>query len=497
MTATGISTGLAAGTRPAHPSEISTAQNAAALWVLVAGTAMIVLDFFIVNVALPSMQSDLHAGVTALEWVVAGYGLTFAALLVVAGRLADRFGRRRVFSLGLLLFGVTSAACAVAPTPEFLVAARLLQGAAAALISPTVLSLIGVIYTGEQRIRAISVYGMAMGVAAACGQLLGGILIQADVAGLGWRSIFIINVPVAAVALLFTKRLVPESRADHRPGLDWLGVALVTAGLVALVLPLVQGRQLGWPGWSLASLAASPVLLAGFVAYQRRLEGNGGSPLMAPSLFAEPSLRSGLVTQLGFWCGQAALFLVLAIYLQEGRGLDPLKAGLVFTVMAAAYLATSMRAPALTMRLGRDLIALGALLLAAGEGAFAVAIACGGARCPLAALVPGLVAAGAGMGLCITPLTTVVLAHAGPQQAGAVSGALATMQQVGNAVGVAVTGLLFFGTHGVGRAFELSTLQLGCLLTCVAVLTRLLPRRGPAACPNAQPAACPNASERR
>lgn len=462
------STSAAAPTSTARPR---------ALPVLVAGTWMIVLDFFIVNVALPSMQSDLHAGVAALEWVVAGYGLTFAALMVVAGRLGDRYGRRRIFSLGLFLFAVTSAACGVAPSPEVLVAARLLQGAAGALISPSVLALIGVIYTGEQRVRAISVYGVAMGLAAASGQLIGGVLIQADLAGLGWRTIFLINVPVAVVAIAFTRRLVPESRAERRLDFDWVGVGLVTAGLVALVLPLVQGRELGWPAWSIATLAGAPVLLVGFAAYEGRLEARGGSPLLAPSLFASRSLRSGLVTQLGFWCGQAALFLVLAIYLQDGRGLDPLDAGLVFTILAGAYLLTSMRAPALTLRYGRDLIAVGALLLAAGEGAFAVAVAAGGAHCPWAALLPGLIAAGAGMGLCITPLTTIVLAHSGSEQAGAVSGVLSTMQQVGNAVGVAVTGLVFFGTHGVGRAFELSTLQLGCLLIGVALLTRLLPAR--------------------
>jgi len=477
MNDTATDTSLSA--RPVAADSLDRAATSpwAALPVLMAGTAMIVLDFFIVNVALPSMQTNLHAGAAALEWVVAGYGLTFAALMVVAGRLGDCFGRRRMFSLGLLLFGLTSAACGAAPTSDLLVAARLLQGAAAALISPSVLSLIGVIYTGPERLRAISVYGVAMGFAAASGQLLGGILIQADVLGLGWRAIFLINVPVAAAALAFVKRTVPESRSTDRQPLDWPGVVLVTAGLVALVLPLVQGRALGWPAWSIASLIASPALIGGFVAYQHKLEARGGAPLVAMSLFKERSLRSGLVTQLGFWCGQAALFLVLAIYLQDGRGLDPLNAGLVFTVMAAAYLLTSMRAPALTLRFGRDLIAVGALTLAAGEGGLAAAVAAGGTRCPLLALVPGLVAAGAGMGLCITPLTTVVLAHAGPEQAGAVSGALSTMQQVGNAVGVALTGLIFFGTHGTGRAFELSALQLGCLLTGVAVITRLLPAR--------------------
>ncbi|HET6793323.1 MAG TPA: MFS transporter [Acidimicrobiales bacterium] len=447
-----------------------------ALPVLMTGTVMIVLDFFVVNVALPSMQAGLRATSTALEWVVAGYGLSFAVLMVSAGRLADRFGRRRMFCIGLALFAAASGLCGVAPTASVLVVARLVQGGAAALISPAVLSLIGVIYTGPDRVRAISVYGMAMGVAAAGGQLLGGALVQADVAGLGWRTIFLVNLPVALAGLALAPRLVPESRAERPPALDGAGVALVTAGLVALVLPLVQGRQLGWPLWAWVSLAASPLLLLAFRSHQRRLERAGGWPVMPPSLFADRSLRAGLLTQLGFWCGQSALFLVLALYLQEGRGLDPLAAGAVFSILACAYLATSLRAPALTLRYGRDLIAVGALGLAVGEGLLAVAVAVGGG---FDLLVPGLVAAGAGMGLCITPLTTVVLAHSDAERVGTLSGALSTMQQVGNAVGVAVTGAIFFAaiSGGVAHAFELAALELACLLTGVAALTRLLPSR--------------------
>ena len=461
-----------------HPVSTTTRSQWWALPVLMAGTVLIILDFFVVNVALPSMQAGLHAGGAAVEWVVAGYGLTFAALLVTAGRLADRFGRRRVFSVGMALFAGASALCGAAPTVSVLVAARLLQGASAALISPSILSLIGVMYTGRDRVRAISVYGMVMGVAAAGGELLGGAIIQADPAGLGWRTIFLINLPVAAAALAAAPKLVPESKAARAPALDLRGAVLVTAGLLALVLPLVEGQQDRWPAWCWASLAASPVVLGAFAAYQRRLEAANGAPLLPPSLFRDANLRAGLVTQLGFWCGQAALFLVLALYLQEGRHLTPLRAGLVFTVLAAAYLATSLRAPAMTLRYGRDLVGSGALLLASGEGVLAVTVAAGGS---FALLVVGLALAGTGMGLCVTPLTTVVLAHSTPELAGAVTGALSTVQQVGNAVGVAVTGTIFFSTTsgGVGKAFELSAIELGCLLVAVACLTRLIPSTRP------------------
>lgn len=462
-----------------------------ALPVLLTGSAMIVLDFFAVNVALPSMQSGLHATSSTVEWVVAGYGLTFAVLMVMAGRLGDRFGRRRVFASGLALFGAASALCGLAPNASILIGARLLQGAAAALISPSVLSLLGVIYTGPDRARAISVYGMVLGVAAASGQLVGGSLVQLDVGGLGWRTIFLVNLPVALVGVLLAPRLVPESRSEHATGrrpyglgparsldLDLGGLLLVTAGLVALVLPLVEGQQLGWPLWTWASLVASVVLLLAFAFHQRWSEASGRAPLMAPSLFRHPSLRAGLATQLAFWCGPAALFLVLALYLQDGRHLSPLQSGLMTSILAAAYLATSLRAPFLTLRYGREVIALGALSLAAGEGLLVLAIVVNGGG-SLVLLAPGLLAAGAGMGLCITPLTTLVLGHAEPAHAGAVSGALSTMQQVGGAVGVAITGAIFFGAvkGGVSHAFELSLVQLAVLLTAVAALTRLLPGR--------------------
>jgi EmrB/QacA subfamily drug resistance transporter len=447
-----------------------------------AGIFMIVLDFFIVNVALPSMQSELHASTSALEWVVAGYGLAFSTMLITAGRLGDQIGRRRLFAAGLALFVVASAACGLAPNPDLLVAARVLQGIAAALLSPTVLSIIGVTFTGPARVRAISVYGVVMGLAAASGQLIGGALIQWNVWGLGWRTVFLINVPVGVAALILTPRWLSESRSSTQSGLDLVGTAILTAGLVAVILPLVEGRQLGWPAWTWASLAVAPVLLAGFGLHQRRLAGAGGAPLIDLRLFRDRSLSAGLVTQMGLWCGQASFFLILGLFLQEGKGLDPLHAGLVFAILAAAYLAASVRAPALTQRYGRTLIGAGALTLAGGHLLLLMAVTATGANGSIAALIPGLILVGAGMGLCITPLTTVVLASARPESAGMVSGTLSTMQQIGNSVGVAVTGVIFFGAvrHGYAHAFGLSVIELGLILLAVAGLSRLLPRPGAA-----------------
>jgi EmrB/QacA subfamily drug resistance transporter len=449
-----------------------------ALAVLMTATFMIVLDFFIVNVTVPAMRAELHASSSAIEWVVAGYGLTFAVFLIGAGRLGDQIGRRRLFSLGLALFTLASAACAAAPTSTLLVLARLVQGFAAALLSPSVLSILGVVYTGTRRVQAISVYGMVMGLAAVGGQLIGGVLIQADIAGLGWRSVFVINVPIGVLALALAPRLVPESRADAPSPLDLTGTGLVTLGLVAVVVPLIEGRRAGWPLWTWLSLAAAPLLLAAFVLHQRRARAGGRTPLVDPALFRTRSFSAGLVTQLALWAGQASFFLVLAVYLQEGRGLSPLQAGAVFAILAAAYLAASLRAPALTMRYGRTLIAAGATTLAAGHLLLLLSVA-KDTDGSIAVLAPGLILVGAGMGLCITPLTTTVLASVDRERAGAVSGVLSTVQQVGNALGVAVTGVIFFGAlgSGVSRAFELSVGELAALLVAVALLTRLLPGR--------------------
>jgi EmrB/QacA subfamily drug resistance transporter len=463
------------------PKRTETGAGRAVSWaplaVILCGTFVFVLDFFIVNVALPSIQRDLAASAAAVEWVVAGYGLTTAAFLVTGGRLGDHYGRRRVFCAGLAAFTAASLLCAVAPDAGFLIAARLAQGVAAAVMAPNVMSILGTTYDGPARVKAISAYGMVMGLAAVGGQLLGGLLISANVAGLGWRAIFWVNVPVGLAALVLARRVVPESRADTPGRLDLRGAVLLTVALVAIVLPLLDGRAHGWPAWSWACLAAGPVLLALFAAHLRALARRGGQPLLDPAVFTAPALRAGLGCQLLFWCQQAASYLLLALYLQDGRGLSPIASGGVFTVLAAGYLATSLKAPALTLRFGRRVVVLGALVAALGNLALVLAVLGHGA--PLGWLLPGLFLLGAGQGLCITPLTTTVLAHADARNAGSVAGALATSQQVGNAIGVAVTGVIFYGLlgHGDGypAAYRWSLTEMAVLLTGVAALAFIIP----------------------
>lgn len=472
-------------TQPSLPARL---RRWAALPVILAGTFMVTLDFFIVNVAIPSLQHDLHAGTAAIQFIVAGYALAIAAGLITAGRLGDLYGQRRLFALGLALFTLASAGCGLAPNAEVLILARVVQGLAAALLSPQGLALLGLVYTGEARARAFTAYGVALGLAAIGGQLIGGALIQVDVAGLGWRACFLVNVPLGAAALLLAPRVLPAARSQGRSRLDLGGTALVTLGLVAIVLPLIEGRELGWPLWTWLCLAAAAPLLLTFGLYQRRLATRGGAPLLDPSLFRERAFTVGLLVMFVFFAGMSSYFLVLALYFQQGLGLDPLASGAVFTVLAIGYCATSLGGGSITRRLGRQALAVGALAMAAGLALLIATVAAIGVSGHVAALAPALLIDGAGMGLVIAPLTNTVLAGLSPRHAGAAAGVLSTMQQVGGAVGVALIGLIFYGALGRAAprsaypyAFGTGLLYLIVLALAVTVLVQLLPRARDAA----------------
>ncbi|WP_228718307.1 MFS transporter [Kitasatospora acidiphila] len=442
--------------------------------VVLTATFMTTLDFFIVNVAIPSLQTGLRAGPTAVQWVVAGFGLALAAGLVTAGRLGDRFGRRRMFALGLVLFTVTSAACGLAPTAGVLVAARVAQGLAAALTGPQVLAILRTAYTGPAQAKAFGSYAMTMGIGAVLGQLIGGLLIQADLFGLGWRSCFLINLPVGLATLAMVRRCVPESRAPQKQRLDLPGAALVTAAVTALVLPLIQGQAQGWPLWTWLCLAGSALLFAGFAVHQCRFAVD---PVVDFRLLRDRAAGLGSLAQLVFNLGQGSFFLVLAVFLQQGHGLNALNSGLLFTAIGGGYLITSVAAPRVAARLGRQAIALGAVVLAAGLGLMAVTAAEVGTSGSAWWLAPGLFVDGLGMGLVIGPLTSTVLGGVRPQLVGSAAGVLATVQQVGGALGIALLGNLFYSSlrHGFSHAFSLSLLALVALELLLALLVQALP----------------------
>ncbi|MFL6110115.1 MAG: MFS transporter, partial [Catenulispora sp.] len=441
--------------RAAHeaPAVDAKAQNLTLL-VLLAGVFMTTLDVFIVNVAIPATQRDLHASPASIQWIVAGYGLTVAAGVITAGRLGDMFGRRKMYALGMALFTAASAACGLAPSAEILIASRVVQGVGAALLSPQTLAIIGTAFEGAKRVRAFTAYALAMGLAAVFGQLIGGVLIDMNFDGLGWRSCFLINVPVGAVALALVPRAVPESRAGGKTRLDIPGVVLVSGALVATVLPLIQGQSQGWPLWTWLSFALALVLFGAFGWYQGRLAGEGKSPLIDPALFRTKGFGKGIIAQIVFWMGQGSFFLVFALYVQDGRGLNALQAGLIFTPIGVGYLLTSMAAQKITERLGREFggrvqtAAVGTLIMAASLLDMIVTLNVTGTDGSLLWLVPALVADGAGMGLTIGPLAAAAMGRVAPHHTGAASGVVSTVMQVGGAVGVAVIGIVFYSALG-------------------------------------------------
>jgi MFS family permease len=443
---------------------------------LLSGTFLVVLDFFIVNVALPSIQRDLRTGESALEWLVAGYGLTFGGLLMAVGPVSQRCGRRRMYLGGVLVFVTASALCGVAPDALTLNGARLLQGVGAAMLAPMVLALIGDLYDGPQRLRAMSGYATVMGLAAASGQLIGGVLIRADIAGLGWRTVFLVNIPVGAAIVVTGLRTLPVARAAQRTAFDVLSVLLVVTSSTAILLPLLEGRELGWPVWTWVTLGLGLGSAGWLVRRTRTLAARGGHPIVDPAALRSPAVRGGLLAQALLFCGMASYFLVLGLYLQVGHGLGPLASGLVFTVLAASYMVGTRRAAGLVGRFGQRVLPVAALAFAFGHLLTFAAVERIGVTGSVLWLTPGLAVAGLAMGICLSSLVTSVMAGVEPVHAAAVSGSLSTVQQLGNALGVALIGLVFFGAagRGVDVAFAQSLLWLVAgTLVLAAVATRL------------------------
>jgi EmrB/QacA subfamily drug resistance transporter len=473
------------GRRPATGDAGAAQPSWAPLAVMLTGTFMIVLDFFIVNVAIPSMQRQLHASAAGVEWVVTAYGLTYGVGLITGGRLGDRYGRRRMFMLGLAVFTVASLACGLATNIEMLDVSRAIQGLGAAVAGPQTLAVIGLTYAGRQRVTAVTAYGVSLGLAAVLGQLFGGVLIQANLFGLDWRSCFLVNLPVGLIALAAARRVLTESRAPAGDSIDLVGTALVTAGLVAVILPLVDGRQAHWPVWSWVLLAAAGPILAGFAGHQTWRRRHGRTPLVDLNVLADRTVGAGLVATGVFYAAMASFFVVLGLYLQEGRGLSALGSGAVFTVIGAGYLGASMVPQSVMGRLGRQWPALGGVVMAAGYVALALTSGSrpggAGAHQSVLPLLLPLLVTGIGMGMLTAPLTGIVLAQVAPEQAGTVSGLQATTVQLGNSIGVAVIGVVFFSAlpGGFSHAFQVSLIPLAALPLAATVAIQFLPRSRP------------------
>jgi len=456
-----------AATRP-NPHQASTL-TAAGLTVILVGVLLPMIDFFIVNVALPTIDTDLRASQPLLELVVSGYATAYALLLVLGGRLGDSLGRKRLFLAGMAAFTVTSLACGLAPTATFLVIARVAQGASAAMMVPQVLATIQAATTGEQRTKALGRYGAAGGLAAVLGQVLGGLLVAANIDGLGWRPIFLVNVPIGLAGLVLAKRYVPDTRHGSPAPIDGPGTVLLGITLLAVLVPLTEGRSLGWPAWTIALLIVAPAAAAVFGAVERNAERSGRSPLVPPSLLRHPSMRRGLVLGLPFFGGFGAFMFCYALLVQEGLHASALTAGLGLVPMAATFLVASLSTSRLLARFGAKVLGAGGLLQAVGLVIIGLTVYFGWPHLAVVDLAPGLAVAGLGQGLVMSPLFGIVLSEVPIAVAGAGSGVLTTTQQSALALGVATLGSLFLALAGDGAGISRAFIVVLAVQVVVAV----------------------------
>ena len=430
-----------------------------------AGVFLTISDLFKVLVAVPAIERALHAPPAVGQLVLAGFQLTYAVTLVTGGRLGDRYGRRRVFCTGVALFTVASVASGLAPDTGSLVAARLVQGVGSALALPQAFSLVQVLFPPERRDRPFAVMGAVLGMASVTGQVLGGVMLQA----LPWRAVFLVNLPIGAVILLAARALIPESRAANAGRVDRPGMALLSGALVLLVLPLIEGRQLGWPLWTWLCLGAAPLALAAFTLVERRVDG----PLVDLRLFRDRPFTLGVVIVLTWYIMVNGFNFVMTLELQEGLRLSALRAGLAFTPFAVAFLLGSLAAGRLAPLLGRRLLVAGALIAATGLAVLLLE------PYTVPSIMVATVILGWGMGLVQTPLLNVALKGVREEHVGTASGVLSTAQQVGGSVGVALVGVVAF--RAVPRGWD-HAFTAGCAFALALVLAGLalilaLPRR--------------------
>ena len=474
----------------AHAASFDARRRRFALMALALAFILDILDGTVVNLAAPSIRASLGASDATLQWLVAGYALSFSMLLILGGRLGDLLGYRRMFLIGVAAFAATSGFCGLAASQGQLVFARIFQGAAAAIMVPQVLSLVQLLYPPHERGTVMGVFGALGGLSASLGPVLGGVLIHADLFHLAWRPIFLINLPVSALALLGGVFFLPQGRSPRASRPDILGAALVMAALFLVVYPLIQGRELGWPTWILAMVVAGAAFAAAFVLHIRR---RGETALAPPSLFRDHVYRRGLLVVLALQTALNGYFLTFSLTLQLGLRLDVLTASLTTLPFAIGVgVGVSLISRKLAVKLGRRLSVVGMGVLTSGWLLLGLILHAFGPHAPPIWLsAPILALGGLGMGMANGPMSALVLSEVDMGHVGAASGVLSATQQLGAAAGAAVIGALYFrmagpanAPAGLMSAFPFALSASALLVVLAAVGARGLPetiRRRPAA----------------
>ncbi|HXW88803.1 MAG TPA: MFS transporter [Streptosporangiaceae bacterium] len=458
--------------------------------IVLIGAFMALLDTTIVNVALPSIRTGLHASSASLEWIVSGYALAYGLALVPGGRAGDRFGHKSLFLIGLTIFTLASVACGVSQRQGEIVAARIVQGVGAGLFFPAISATIQHSFTGPARSRAFGVLGAVIGVSTAMGPLLGGLIIAAAGTAEGWRWVFLVNLFIGAVAIPLAARRLPASVARTRRGFDPAGLILLTGGLLLLLVPLIEGEQDGWPVWTWACFGACAVVLTLLAAWELRADKRGGDPLLKPGLLRQPSFSAGAVFAVVFFGGFSTVFFTLSILWQEGLGHSALITGLVIAPYSAGTLAAAANSDKLSARLGRMVLVLGCSLLTTGLLLVALVVHLTSPSVNGWALIGPLLLAGLGTGMTIAPNQDFVLATVPRQEAGTAAGILGTSQRLGTAIGIAVVGTVLFGSlrfppgpdavaAAFGHSAQLALLANVGFAVAALVLVLALPRQVP------------------
>jgi EmrB/QacA subfamily drug resistance transporter len=437
-------------------------RNWFALAVLLVGAFMALLDTTIVNVALPAIRTSLAASNTTLSWIVSGYALAFGLALIPAGRVGDRVGHKWVFIAGLSLFTVASLACGLAADDLQLICARAVQGLAGGMFFTPITALIQLMFSDRRRARAFAVMGATIGFSVALGPLVGGLLIAAAGTDAGWRLVFDVNVPLGVLAVVAAVMLLPAGAENADTTTDWPGLALLSTALVALLIPLIQGQQEGWPLWTYASMAGGVALVVVFALWERHVEVSGGNPLVPPRLFAHAAFTSGVLLALVYFAAFTSIFFTIALLWQAGLGHSALQSGLVLTPFAVGLIVGASQSDELAARFGRRVLVLGLSMVAVGISAlwlvFARTTPTGYSGWQLAA---PLLSAGVGSGLFIAPNVDFIVATVDREDAGAASGVIGTAQRVGSAIGIAIIGTVLFGTLRFARVPDSVALAFG------------------------------------